>query len=99
MQIQPCLLRNQNHKCQWLLSLIPGRIAIFFALNLRFMENNVGLLDTLVRYAVIIVLGVLFGITQYYFLVVLAIALFITAVSGQCPLYKMFGWNTAGGNE
>lgn len=58
------------------------------------MEYNMSLLDIVLRYAVILVLGILFGITQFFPLIVVAIVVFISAVTGVCPLYAMLGIST-----
>ncbi len=59
------------------------------------MEYNLSFVDISLRYALIVALGILFGVTQFYPLIVVAIAVFISAVTGMCPIYKMLGINHA----
>ncbi|GIV34369.1 MAG: hypothetical protein KatS3mg031_1904 [Chitinophagales bacterium] len=59
------------------------------------MEYNLSFTDIALRYVVIMVLGILFGVTQFYPLILIAIAVFITAVTGMCPIYKILGINHA----
>ncbi len=63
------------------------------------MQYNLSFLDISIRYAIIMVLGIIFGVTQFYPLIVLAILVFISAVTGMCPIYKMMGINHAEGEE
>jgi hypothetical protein len=63
------------------------------------MEYNLSFVDIVIRYAIIIALGILFGITLFYPLIVLAIAVFISAVTGMCPIYHFLGINHVKGSE
>lgn len=51
--------------------------------------------DIAIRYAIILALGILFGATLFYPLILVAVAVFMTAVTGMCPIYKMLGINHA----
>ena len=59
------------------------------------LEYNLGFVDIVLRYALIVALGIAFGFTQFYLLIVLAVAVFITAVTGICPIYGLLGINRA----
>lgn len=59
------------------------------------LQYNLSFLDITIRYAVIMALGILFGITQFYPFIVLAVIVFISAVTGICPIYSMLGINHA----
>jgi len=59
------------------------------------LEYNLSFVDIALRYALIVALGITFGITQFYPLIVLAVAVFISAVTGICPIYGMLGINHA----
>jgi len=69
-------------------------------LNLKLMKTNVGSTDKVVRLALAIVLIVLFyksilsGILGIIALIV-AFVLTLTSLIGFCPLYTLFGINTA----
>ena len=56
---------------------------------------NLSFVDIALRYALIMALGILFGFTQFYPLIVLAVVVFITAVTGICPVYSILGINHA----
>ena len=59
------------------------------------MQYNLSFVEIVFRYAIIMVLGILFGVTQFYPLIALAVAVFISAVSGFCPIYMLLGINHA----
>lgn len=59
------------------------------------LEYNLSIVDIALRYALILVLGITFGFTQFYPLIVLAVAVFISAVTGICPIYGLLGINHA----
>jgi hypothetical protein len=59
------------------------------------IQYNLSFTDIAIRYAVIMALGIAFGFTQWYVLIVLAVAVFISAVTGICPLYNMLGIHRA----
>ncbi len=57
------------------------------------MNENVGMVDRLIRFIIAIIFIILgFMYTPWWFIVA-AIAL-ITALLGWCGLYALFGWNT-----
>lgn len=55
------------------------------------MKPNLNFYDITLRYALVFLLGIVFGITQMWFFLGLAVILFITAVTGWCPLFDLFG--------
>ena len=57
------------------------------------MEYNLDFKDIMVRYTIIMILGILFGVTQFYPLIIVAVLIFISAVSGICPIYHFLGIN------
>ncbi len=59
------------------------------------LQYNLSFVDISIRYAIIIALGILFGVTQFYPLIVLAVLVFISAVTGMCPIYSLLGINHA----
>lgn len=59
------------------------------------LQYNLSFVDITLRYALIMALGISFGLTQFYPLIVLAVAVFISAVTGICPIYSMLGINHA----
>lgn len=61
----------------------------------KFLEYNLSFVDISIRYAIIMAFGILFGITQFYPFIVLAVMVFISAVTGICPIYHMLGINHA----
>lgn len=63
----------------------------------KFLEYNLSFVDIFMRYALIMALGILFGVTQFYPLIVLAVLVFISAVMGICPIYHLLGINHASG--
>lgn len=58
-------------------------------------QYNLSFVDIALRYALIMVLGILFGVTLFYPLIVLAVMVFISAVTGICPIYSVLGINHA----
>ena|ERR1051325_2868372 len=65
----------------------------------KLLEYNLSFVDIFMRYAIILVLGILFGVTQFYPLIVLAVIVFISAVTGVCPIYGLLGINHAPGRQ
>ena len=61
----------------------------------KLLQYNLSFVDIVIRYAIILALGILFGVTQFYPFIVLAVLVFITAVTGICPIYSMLGINHA----
>ena len=61
----------------------------------KFLEYNLSFVDIFMRYAIIMMLGILFGVTQFYPLLILALFVFISAVTGICPIYHLLGINHA----
>lgn len=59
------------------------------------LEYNLSFVDIAIRYALIMALGITFGFTQFYPLIVVAVMVFISAVTGICPIYNMLGINHA----
>lgn len=57
------------------------------------MEKNVGKTDKIIRYVLAVVFAYLGYSTSPWFYLAAAIAL-ITAITGLCGLYKLFGINT-----
>ncbi len=55
------------------------------------MKPNLNFYDIIIRYGLVFLLGIVFGITQMWVFLVLAIILFITAVTGWCPIFDLFG--------
>lgn len=68
-------------------------------MNMKKFQKNMGTLDRALRFVfagIIVYLyldGILHG-TLAYVLLLLAIATLYTGISGYCPLYPLFGWNT-----
>lgn len=61
----------------------------------KYLEYNLSFTDIAIRYALIMALGILFGVTQFYPFIVLAVIIFISAVTGMCPIYALLGINHA----
>jgi hypothetical protein len=57
------------------------------------MIKNIGMKDKATRIAVAIILGII-GIFTYWWLLLIAAIVFLTAVIGFCPLYPLFKINT-----
>ena len=63
------------------------------------MKRNMGKIDKIVRFsiAVIIALLVYYRVIEgalSYILLTVAAGFFLTSLTGFCPLYGIFGWNT-----
>ncbi len=57
------------------------------------MDQNIGLADRLIRLILTIVFVILGFVYGWGWFIPAAIVL-ITAITGWCCLYKLFGWNT-----
>ena len=62
-------------------------------------EPNLSFYEIGGRYFMLMLLGILVGATQLVFLVPLLIIIFITAISGWCPIYQAMGINHSSGEE
>ena len=69
------------------------------------MKGNISVLDGILRLFGGILLGALAGVLSYWIgawaivFVPFAIILFATAMSGECPLYRMLGISTSRDDE
>lgn len=57
-------------------------------------KNNLSFVDIGVRYTVMMAIMILAGVFQSMWLVVLGVVVFLTAITGWCPLYNMIGFST-----
>lgn len=55
---------------------------------------NLSFIDIGVRYAIMMVLMILAGVTTNLLFVYLGVLVFLTAILGWCPLYSMIGFRT-----
>ena len=55
------------------------------------MKPNLNFYDITLRYVLVFLLGIVFGITQMWVFLGIAVLLFITAVTGWCPIYDIMG--------
>ncbi len=66
------------------------------------MTRNEGVLDRIIRavlggvffYLAFLTQGVFSHGFWHWVAIILGIVMFVTALTGFCPLYKAFGWNT-----
>ena len=54
---------------------------------------NLSITEIALRYGLIIVIGILAGFTQQYWIAPLAIAVFVTCVTAWCPICDVRGIN------
>jgi hypothetical protein len=57
-------------------------------------HNNLGFTDIGIRYGVMMIVMILAGVFQSMWLVVLGVLVFLTAITGWCPIYNMIGFST-----
>jgi predicted outer membrane lipoprotein len=57
------------------------------------MEMNLSIYDIALRYVLMAAFGIIGALTGMYWMVVLGIVFFLTAILGICPLYTAFGVN------
>ena len=57
-------------------------------------KNNLGFVDIGIRYGIMIAIMILAGVFQSLWLVVLGVLVFITAITGWCPMYTAIGFTT-----
>ncbi len=55
------------------------------------MKPNLNFYDLITRYGLVFLFGIIFGATQLWVFLILAVLLFITAVTGWCPIFKIMG--------
>lgn len=55
------------------------------------MKPNQNFYDITIRYVLVFLLGIVFGLTQMWIFLGIAVLLFITAVTAWCPIYEMLG--------
>lgn len=55
---------------------------------------NIGMYDIIARYTIMMLLGIIGGLTGQLWLMVLAIPMFLVAILGWCPIYAVLGINT-----
>ena len=61
----------------------------------HFFDYNMGFNDIIIRYAAMMLLGIVGGLTHQLWLMMLVVPVFIFAVTGWCPIHAMLGRNTA----
>lgn len=59
-------------------------------------KNNLGFVDIGIRYGIMMIIMILAGVFQSMWLVVLGVLVFMTAITGWCPIYNMIGFTTRG---
>jgi hypothetical protein len=59
------------------------------------MEPNLSMNESIVRYAVMVALVIFGGLLHNVWVMALGIPIFITGLTGTCPLYTMLGINHA----
>lgn len=63
------------------------------------MKRNMGKIDKILRFTITVIIALLIyyevigGVLAYILLTVAAVFL-LTSLTGFCPLYGLFGWNT-----
>lgn len=57
-------------------------------------KNNLGFADIGTRYGIMMIVMILAGVFQSMWLVVLGVLVFLTAITGWCPIYNMIGFST-----
>lgn len=50
---------------------------------------NLKMDEIIVRYALLLIVGIIIGVLQLYFLIPVVMAIFLTAVLGWCPIKAM----------
>jgi hypothetical protein len=60
-----------------------------------FFDANMSFNDIIVRYTVMMVIGIVGGLTHQVWLMVLVVPVFVFAVTGWCPIHAILGRNTA----
>jgi hypothetical protein len=60
---------------------------------------NMGFYDIIIRYTIMMLLGIVGGLTGQLWLMVLAIPVFLIAIMGWCPLHAILGRNTCEPSE
>ncbi len=56
---------------------------------------NMGFGDIIIRYAAMILIGIIGGLTHQLWLMLLVMPVFIFAITGWCPINALIGRNTA----
>ncbi len=60
-----------------------------------FFDYNMGFNDIIIRYTIMMLIGIVGGLTQQLWIMILVIPVFIFAITGWCPVHAMLGRNTA----
>ncbi len=63
------------------------------------MKRNMGKIDKILRFAIAVIIALLIyyeviGGALSYILLTVAAVFVLTSLTGFCPLYGLFGWNT-----
>jgi hypothetical protein len=61
----------------------------------HFFDYNMGFNDIIIRYAIMLLLGIVGGLTQQLWLMMLVVPVFLFAITGWCPIHAILGRNTA----
>lgn len=59
------------------------------------MDYNLNFADIALRYALMMIAGILFGLTQNYFFIALTLVFFLQGILAFCPLFYVLGINHA----
>ena len=57
--------------------------------------SNLDFAEIMVRYTIMIILGIIAGVTHQYWMIVIVMAVFMEAIMGFCPIKAMFTRNKA----
>lgn len=59
------------------------------------MEMNLSIYDIAVRYVLMGACGIIGALTGHYWLMVIGVVFFLTAILGICPIYTLLGINNS----
>jgi len=61
----------------------------------HFFDYNMGFSDIIIRYAIMMIFGVIGGLTHQLWLMLMVVPIFIFAVTGWSPIHAILGRNTS----
>lgn len=63
------------------------------------MDRNLGIADAWIRWNLVLWIVIIAVLSQQYYIGLIAFPLFLTAISGFCPIYNILGIKTCSTNE
>lgn len=59
------------------------------------MSYNLSIYDIAIRYTLMAIVTILGALTGMYWMMIIGVILFLSAILGMCPIYSMLGINNA----